>query len=157
LSYVATEDEKAQALREATEQYQIIYVDDPRVEPRSKKTWIEHRAVGYLGEIVLSNRLHWTRHYVEKLNQVDIERSDHTKVEVKTRRKFYPNHSKDMMAIAIIKKCDDAVLLHNFKNEKCSECFEQVGIFRSRNYLERHGWKIWVSRKIWNEYTQHSG
>jgi hypothetical protein len=140
--YVATEEEKAQALREAREQNFAIDTADKAVDPRKEKTQITDKYVGFLGEIVLCNRMHWQRLYPPKFGQPDAI-SPNGRTEIKTRTRHY-NPIR-------VNQCDFAVLLFYSKNDTGEDRITWVKSY-SKNYLWKHEWKIWISRKLWDYY-----
>ena len=146
MTFVATEEEKAQALREAKEQNLRLDTADTSVDPLTEERQIQSKYVGFLGEIVFCNRLHWQRNYPPQFDQCDAIGSM-GRIEIKTRTKHF--------SPILVRECDFAVLLHYFKNEKGKECIALVK-FYSRNYLEGHKWKIWITEKFWNYYLSLS-
>ena len=143
MTYVATSAEKEQALREAHEQNLRIDTDDKSVDPLTEERQILSKYIGFLGEIVICNRLHWKRLYPPQHNQCDAI-SPTGRTEIKTRSKPYsPIRVRD---------CDFAVLLYYVK-QKGEECITPVHYY-SRQYLVNHNWKIWITEKLWNSYLR---
>jgi len=158
----ATEEQKDQALRNADSAHKVDVIGDSTFDPRTEEQQIENKYIGYLGEIVVCNKFGWTRHFPPGTNTfihgyTDATDKDGRRIEIKTRRSFYPNYSEDMMILHTVEGCDLAVLLYLFEEEGSGETNVVVVKFFKKFFLSNHSWDMWISRTIWTENLRERG
>ncbi len=151
----ATEEQKDQALRNADSAHVVDVTDDPKFDPRTEDMQIENKYIGFLGELVVCNKFNWIRHFPPGHDTfihgyTDATDKDGQKIEIKTRRAFYPNHSKDMMVLQV-EECDLAVLLFLWEEEGLGESYVVVVKWFNRSFLSTRSWNMWISRSIWKQ------
>jgi hypothetical protein len=135
---IATQAEVEQAEREAEQPYAKDVVPDSRDEDRK----VRDKFVGYLGEIVYCREMGWKRVYPPQDNGPDAYRADGSRVEIKTRTRWYK-------ATIPIRECEIAVLLYHYVDSKKQHCLQLVKTY-DPDYLERHKWNIFITRKLWD-------
>src|SRR2546426_1999986 len=141
----ATEEQKDEALRNAVSSHIVDVTDDPKFDNRTEDMQIENKYIGYLGEIVVCKKFGWTRHYPPGTDTfihgyTDATDKDGRKIEIKTRRGFFPNYSEDVMVLHTVEGCDLAFLLFLWEEEGSGETYVVVVKWFEKFFLQNHHW-----------------